>query len=200
MGNPAAPVPKVALRARDFPLPVRNFHTPRSHLHTAVEHRAGLANAGSGDTAIGRRVYPRVPDMRAAETQGLTDGELFYAIEQGIPWTEMPVWTTGTGDGQRESWQLVRFIRHLPAITADELKDMELLNPVPPPNGQREREIEDFLAGGKRAGVDEAVRSRRDPRQLPHSVHLFVRHEVRVDRRQATRRTRRRRAPGPAER
>jgi hypothetical protein len=39
---------------------------------------------------IGRRVYPPVPDMREAPTQGLTDGELFYAIEQGIPWTAMP--------------------------------------------------------------------------------------------------------------
>lgn len=101
---------------------------------------------------IGRRVYPRAPDMRAELTQRISDGELFYAIEQGIPWTAMPGWSTGTPEGEQESWTLVRFIRHLPSLTADELKDMERLNPKPPPNEQREQEIEDFLKGPPKRG------------------------------------------------
>ena len=32
-------------------------------------------NDGSGDTAIGGRVYPRAPDMRGPRTQSLTDPE-----------------------------------------------------------------------------------------------------------------------------
>jgi len=32
-------------------------------------------NDGSGDTEIGRSLYPRAPDMRAGPTQELTDGE-----------------------------------------------------------------------------------------------------------------------------
>jgi hypothetical protein len=104
---------------------------------------------------MGQRVYPQTPDLRSARTQGLTDGELFYAIEQGIPWTAMPGWTTGTSEGEQESWALVRFMRHLPAITPDELKEMERLNPKPPPNPEHEREIEDFLTVPCRSVVED---------------------------------------------
>lgn len=112
--------------------------------HCATCH----ANDGSGDTPVGRRVYPPAPDLRLPETQDLTDGELFYAIEQGIPWTAMPGWSTGTDDGARLSWQLVRFVRHLPSIGAEELHEMEQLNPKSQSDVQRERDIEDFLKGG----------------------------------------------------
>lgn len=104
-------------------------------------------NDGSGGTAVGRRVYPPPPDMRQTATQRLTDGELFYAIEQGIPWTAMPGWATGTAEGERESWALVRFIRHLPSLTPEEVSEMERLNPKAPPNEERERAIDDFLNG-----------------------------------------------------
>jgi mono/diheme cytochrome c family protein len=111
--------------------------------HCATCH----GNDGSGDTTIGRRVFPPTPDMRKSSTQGLTDGELFYAIEQGIPWTAMPGWATGTDEGEKESWALVRFIRHLPDATPDELKDMERFNPKSPADLQREHDIDDFLNG-----------------------------------------------------
>lgn len=104
-------------------------------------------NDGSGATTIGRRMYPPVPDIRSREVQSLTDGELFYAIEQGIPWTAMPGWTTSRPEGAAESWALVRFVRHLPDITPDEIKAMEALNPKAPTNAAREKEIEDFLRG-----------------------------------------------------
>ena len=81
---------------------------------------------------IGRRIFPPSPDMRAASTQSLTDGELFYAIEHGIPWTGMPAWETGTPEGEQDSWKLVRFIRHLPSLTPAELTQMEKLNPKSP--------------------------------------------------------------------
>lgn len=115
--------------------------------HCAICH----ANNGSGDTAIGRRTYPPAPDLREPASQGLSDGELFYAIEQGIPWTAMPGWTTGTPEGERASWELVRFIRHLPALTPAELEDMERLNPKSPAEMERDRQIDDFLRGSKSA-------------------------------------------------
>jgi len=51
-------------------------------VHQALGHYANHcstchANDGSGDTQVGRGLYPRVPDMRATNTQSLTDGELF---------------------------------------------------------------------------------------------------------------------------
>jgi mono/diheme cytochrome c family protein len=127
--------------------------TPEA-LSAALEHFADHcalchANDGSGETTIGRSVYPPVPDLRAARTQVLSDGELFYAIEQGIPWTAMPAWGTGTKEGGEESWKLVRFIRHLPTITPDELTRMEALNPRSPAEQQRDKAIDDFLGGAK---------------------------------------------------
>jgi mono/diheme cytochrome c family protein len=111
--------------------------------HCAVCH----GNNGNGDTVIGRRTFPPAPDLRAPRTQGLSDGELFYAIEQGIPWTAMPAWKTGTAEGELESWKLVRFIRHLPALTPAEITDMERLNPKSAADQARDREIEEFLKG-----------------------------------------------------
>ncbi|MGH9407993.1 MAG: c-type cytochrome [Vicinamibacterales bacterium] len=92
-------------------------------------------------------MYPPPPDLRTPSAQRLTDGELFYAIGRGIPWTAMPGWATGTVDGERQSWTLVRFIRHLPAITADAVKEMEAINPRPPVSDEERREIDEFLNG-----------------------------------------------------
>jgi len=116
--------------------------------HCATCH----ANNGDGSTPLGRHVFPPAPDMRAARTQNLTDGELFYAIEQGIPWTAMPAWGNGSDHGQQESWALVHFIRRLPQLTPDEIKDMERFNPKSPAEEQREHDIDDFLKGPTKGG------------------------------------------------
>src|SRR6187549_3948293 len=96
--------------------------------HCAVCH----ANDGSGDTEMGRGLYPRTPDMRLPATQNLTDGELFYIIENGVRLTGMPAWSTGTKEGETSSWHLVHFIRHLPKLSDVEIAAMESLNPKPP--------------------------------------------------------------------
>jgi mono/diheme cytochrome c family protein len=113
--------------------------------HCALCH----ANDGSGDTMIGRRIYPPSPDLRGPRTQRLTDGELFYAIENGIPWTAMPAWRNGTAEGVEESWKLVRFIRHLRSLTPQELSQMERFNPRSPADLERDRAIDEFLKGGE---------------------------------------------------
>jgi mono/diheme cytochrome c family protein len=141
----------VAVRRAPNPVPA-SAEVLRASLRHFADHCALChGRDGSGDTDIGRRVFPPAPDLRAAATQALTDGELFYAIEQGIPWTAMPGWSTGTDDGERQSWELVRFVRHLPALSADEMKEIERLMPRPPIDADREREIEDFLRGGPSA-------------------------------------------------
>ncbi len=111
--------------------------------HCATCH----ANDGSGKTEIGRSLYPRAPDMRETRTQSLRDGELFYIIERGLPFTGMPAWGTGMAEGERESWKLVRFIRHLPQLTEKELTEMEKLNPKSAGQDEEERRINDFLKG-----------------------------------------------------
>jgi len=107
--------------------------------HCAVCH----GNDGSGDTEMGKHLYPRVPDMRQPETQSLTDGELFYIIENGVRLTGMPAWGGEHGGGE-SSWKLVDFIRHLPKLTPDELKEMQRLNP----KGPDEDAADEFLKGG----------------------------------------------------
>lgn len=111
--------------------------------HCATCH----ANDGSGDTAMGRAMYPRVPDMRAAATQSLTDGELFSIIEHGIRLTGMPGWGNGTPEGERDSWGLVHFIRRLPKLTEADIARMEALNPKTAEQWREEEEARRFLAG-----------------------------------------------------
>lgn len=106
------------------------------------------ANDGSGNTELGRGFYPKTPDMRLASTQDMTDGELFWVIENGIRFTGMPAWSTGTKAGEESSWRLVRFIRHLPALTPAELEAMKQLNPRSPAEIRREIEEDQFLSEG----------------------------------------------------
>ena len=121
-------------------------------LQQALEHYADHcaachANDGSGDTQMGRSFYPKVPDMRSAGTQALSDGELFSIIEDGIRLTGMPAWGTGTPEGERDSWGLVHFIRRLPSLSAEDVERMEALNPKTAAQRKDEEETRRFLAG-----------------------------------------------------
>jgi mono/diheme cytochrome c family protein len=97
--------------------------------HFADHCAACHANDGSGETDIGLRLYPRPPDMRQSSTQSLTDGELFYIIENGVRLSGMPAWSSGTDEGRQATWQLVHFIRELPRLTPAQAQQMEALNP-----------------------------------------------------------------------
>jgi mono/diheme cytochrome c family protein len=121
-------------------------------LRQALEHFADHcatchANDGSGDTEIGRGLYPKAPDMRAPDTQSLTDGELFSIIEHGIRLTGMPGWGTGTPGSERDSWGLAHFIRRLPKLTPEDIERMEALNPKTPAQLKEEEEARRFLQG-----------------------------------------------------
>ena len=103
------------------------------------------ANDGSGNTEIGRNLYPRAPDMRLPATQQLSDGELFNIIHNGIRWTGMPAW--GESGDDPDSWKLVQFIRHLPNLSQDELRQMERFNPKSAAERDEEKQEQDFLNG-----------------------------------------------------
>jgi hypothetical protein len=72
-------------------------------------------------------MYPPPPDMRLAQTQNLTDGEIFYVINNGVRMTGMPGW--GKSHTPEDTWKLVLFIRRLPQLSAEEKKKMEKFNP-----------------------------------------------------------------------
>ena len=117
--------------------------------HCAICH----GNDGSGDTPIGGGLYPKPPDLRKPETQELSDGELFWIIENGVRFTGMPAFggngehdhASGNHGGGQDSWKLVHFIRHLPHLTALERLEMERYNPKGPEDRAEEQEEEQFL-------------------------------------------------------
>jgi mono/diheme cytochrome c family protein len=135
--------------ARDLPNPEpATSENIRAGLEHWADHCATChANNGSGDTEIGASLYPPAPDMRLAATQNLTDGELFYIIENGVKLTGMPAWGTGTPEGTRESWHLVQFIRRLPTISDAEVAEMEELNPRGAAEWEALQEERRFLSG-----------------------------------------------------
>lgn len=75
---------------------------------------------GSGKTQVGVSLYPRVPDLRAASTQNLSDGELHYIIENGVQLTGMPAWGSPHQESSGNSWKLVVFIRSLQPLSKEE--------------------------------------------------------------------------------
>lgn len=139
----------IARRAKSLTNPVEYsaevIADGRAHFadHCATCH----ANDGSGKTAIGQGLWPKAPDMRQAATQNLTDGQMFWIIENGIRFTGMPAWSTGTKEGETASWRLVHFIRRLPKLTPEELEEMDALNPKPPAEIRQQIEEEHFLKG-----------------------------------------------------
>jgi len=96
---------------------------------------------------MGKRTYPPAPDMRLPETQQMSDGELFYVIQNGIRLSGMPAWGGGSSHDEEDSWKLVRFIRHLPQLTVEEKTEMEKMNPKSPDDLKEEAEEEKFLKG-----------------------------------------------------
>lgn len=117
--------------------------------HCATCH----ANDGSGQTPIGKGVYPKAPDLRESATQNMSDGEIFWVIHNGIRFTAMPAWGEGEPDQDIDSWKLVHFIRHLPKLTPEELERMKSLNPKTKHELEEEASFEKFLQGDDAAGA-----------------------------------------------
>src|SRR5215212_1490746 len=117
--------------------------------HCAICH----ANDGSGQTPIGKNVYPKSPDLREPATQHMSDGELFWVIHNGIRFTAMPAWGEGEADQDLDSWKLVHWIRHLPKVTPEELERMKTLNPKTQHELEEEASFEQFLRGDDTAGA-----------------------------------------------
>ena len=155
--TPTAMEAMIARNARRLAIPAnaRNEHNPiaasdetlkgaRAHFadHCASCH----ANDGSGDTMYGKGLYPKPPNLRLEDTQKLSDGELFWIIENGVRFTGMPAFG-GSAHSQEDSWKLVLFIRYLPQLTMEDRVEMERENPKGPHEHEEDQEEQDFLRG-----------------------------------------------------
>lgn len=134
-------------RAAPNPVPATPETLRAGLLHWADHCASCHGNDGSGATEMGQGLYPRAPDMRQPATQALTDGELFYIIENGVKLSGMPAWGTGSADGELASWHLVQFIRRLPTLTDAELAEMADLNPRGPAEWRELEQERRFLSG-----------------------------------------------------
>ncbi len=146
---------EVSERRNPVPASPESLTDGRAHYadHCAVCH----ASDGSGETEMGQGMWPKAPDMRLSATQGLSDGDLFWIIENGIRFTGMAGWSTGTQEGEDASWHLVHFIRHLPDLSPAELEEMETLIPRSEAEIRQEIEVERFLRGDDVVPVEPAT-------------------------------------------
>ncbi|OFW06378.1 MAG: hypothetical protein A3G20_07965 [Acidobacteria bacterium RIFCSPLOWO2_12_FULL_59_11] len=113
--------------AKEFqnPYPVTEEKLTEAREHWVAHCTLCHALDGSGYTAIGRNLYPKPPDLRQADTQQLSDGELFYIIRNGIRFTGMPAWDGE--DSSEEIWTVVSLIRRLPGLSPEEIEELERL-------------------------------------------------------------------------
>ncbi len=132
-------------RAQANPVPLSPEAVREGMLHFADHCASCHANDGNGDTLYGRGLYPKPPDLRLPATQTLSDGELFWIIENGVRFTGMPAFAA-SGE-QQSSWKLVHFIRHLPRLSAEERAEMERNNPKSADDRAEEQDEQDFLRG-----------------------------------------------------
>lgn len=135
------------LRDRKNPVPLTADVLAEARAHFADHCATCHGNDGKGDTAIGRNLYPKAPDMTRPETQSQGDGELFATIENGVRLTGMPGWGDGSAASAYASWTLVHFIRHMPKLTTAELQEMRELNPKSREEWEQAQEERRFLAG-----------------------------------------------------
>jgi predicted CXXCH cytochrome family protein len=87
-----------------------------------TNHCAGChGKDGDGRSGMGQNLYPRAPDLRQAETQNLTDGEIHYIIQNGVRLSGMPaLGNPHSGQDSDSAWKLVLFVRSIGLATPHE--------------------------------------------------------------------------------
>ena len=83
----------------------------RAHFghHCQVCH--GLDGQNTG-VPFATKMSPPVADLKSADVQGYTDGQLKWIVENGIAPSGMPGWKGILTD--EEMWKIVHYMRHLP--------------------------------------------------------------------------------------
>lgn len=112
-------------RTNPFPFDAPAMNEARDHY---AEHCAACHGVdGKGKTVIGRNSYPPAPDLTTSDSQGMSDGEIYYIIYNGVRFSGMPAW--GKSHSEKENWHLVSFIRRLPKLSAEELEQIRKAAP-----------------------------------------------------------------------
>ena len=114
--------------ARHAPRRDNPFKDAASALPSGMKHYQancvichGAPEVPGAELSLG--LNPPVPPLYTKDTQSSTDGQLFWVIRNGIRMTGMPAFQQTRTDN--EIWQIVAFVRHLPALTDQERKTLE---------------------------------------------------------------------------
>ena len=106
---------KVTIGGKDDQNPVpdsqANVDEGKGHFghHCQICH--GLDGQNTG-VPFAAQMSPPVADLKSADVQGYTDGQLHWIIENGINPSGMPAWKGILEED--EMWKIVRYMRHLP--------------------------------------------------------------------------------------
>lgn len=73
---------------------------------------------GVQPSEIGQGLNPPAPVLDLDEIREMSDGQLYWTIENGIRMTGMPAF--GPTHNEEEIWNIVTFVRHLPELTNEE--------------------------------------------------------------------------------
>ena len=176
---PSALETVVARRVRNLAIPwrERRARNPLAGDDAALEqgHELFVANCatchgvdGGGTTRIGTNLYPRVPDLRAAPTQSLSDGEMHYIISNGVSFTGMPAMDRVHRTSKEDGWKLVLFIRSLRPLTGGERREETEARATAHYVGSQacEKCHESIYQRWKKTPMANVV---RDPRKDPHA-------------------------------
>ena len=176
---PSALETAVARRVRDAAIPwrERSAKNPLAGDSAALGqgHEMFLADCatchgvdGGGTTRVGTNLYPRVPDLRAAETQSLSDGEIHFIISNGVRFTGMPALDNVHRESKEDSWKLVLFIRSLRPLSKNEKAQEEQAMATAHYVGSQacEKCHESIYQSWKKTPMANVV---RDPRTDPHA-------------------------------
>ncbi|HKX27852.1 MAG TPA: cytochrome c [Blastocatellia bacterium] len=75
--------------------------------HCAVCHGPD----GQAKTKVAATMKPKPTDLTAKAMHGITDGEIYWVVTNGIKTSGMPAYKVKTNDTQR--WQMTLYVKHL---------------------------------------------------------------------------------------
>jgi mono/diheme cytochrome c family protein len=96
-------------------------------LRGGMEHYKAMCVSCHGGPGVeasetGDGLNPPAPDLTLGRVQKRTDGELFWLVQGGIRMTGMPAF--GLTHKDEEIWKIVAFVRHLPALSSEEQREL----------------------------------------------------------------------------
>jgi len=161
-------IPSAARRATN-PLTLTAENLQESRELFANECAICHGEDGSGESEYGQNLYPRAPDLRAAATQELTDGELHYIIQNGVQLTGMPARGNPHEVREEEGWKLVLFLRHIALLNPQQVAEQKRVVGTARYTGSQACQEchEEIYARWKKTPMANVV---RDPREHPDAI------------------------------